>query len=59
MRNELPNPDHFADQPELEESLQTSPTVTKKEFVEPKISVPVDVLEATTFFQASDTGPSN
>ena len=31
----------------------------KKEFVEPTISVPVDVLEATTFFQASTSGVTN
>ena len=31
----------------------------KKEFVEPAISVPVDVLEATTFFQASTSGGTN
>jgi hypothetical protein len=31
----------------------------KKEFVEPAISVPVDVLEATTFFQATTSGKSN
>lgn len=28
----------------------------KKPFVEPKISQPVDVLEATTYFQAVDSG---
>jgi hypothetical protein len=28
----------------------------KKKFVTPEISVPVDVLEATTFFQAVDSG---
>jgi hypothetical protein len=28
----------------------------KKAFVEPAISVPVDVLEATTFFQAATSG---
>ncbi|MGB8509122.1 MAG: hypothetical protein WCD76_12115 [Pyrinomonadaceae bacterium] len=28
----------------------------KKEFVEPDISTPVDVLEATTFFQGTDSG---
>jgi hypothetical protein len=32
---------------------------SKKEFVEPAISVPVDVLEATTFFQASTSGTLN
>jgi hypothetical protein len=31
----------------------------KKPFVEPAISVPVDVLEATTFFQASSSGVTN
>ena len=31
----------------------------KKEFVEPAISVPVDVLEATTFFQSSTSGATN
>jgi hypothetical protein len=31
----------------------------KKEFVIPEISVPVDVLEATTFFQLTDTGATN
>lgn len=32
---------------------------TKKVFVEPAISVPVDVLEATTFFQAATSGATN
>jgi hypothetical protein len=31
----------------------------KKKFVTPEISVPVDVLEATTFFQVSTSGSSN
>lgn len=31
----------------------------KREFVEPEISQPVDVLEATTFFQALDSGGTN
>ena len=31
----------------------------KKLFVEPSISVPVDVLEATTFFQAATSGATN
>ena len=31
----------------------------KKAFVEPAISVPVDVLEATTFFQAGTSGATN
>ena len=28
----------------------------RKKFVTPEISVPVDVLEATTFFQLTDSG---
>lgn len=31
----------------------------KKKFVTPEISVPVDVLEATTFFQLTDSGATN
>lgn len=31
----------------------------KKAFVEPTISVPVDVLEVTTFFQAATSGVTN
>ncbi|HET8774910.1 MAG TPA: hypothetical protein VFP80_14005 [Thermoanaerobaculia bacterium] len=31
----------------------------KKPFVAPKISVPVDVLEATTFFQSVESGATN
>jgi hypothetical protein len=34
----------------------TDVTAVKKEFVVPEISVPVDVLEATTFFQLTDSG---
>ena len=31
----------------------------KKAFVEPTISVPFDVLEATTFFQSATSGATN
>ncbi|HEY3581423.1 MAG TPA: hypothetical protein VGK82_12795 [Pyrinomonadaceae bacterium] len=31
----------------------------KKVFVEPVISVPIDVLEATTFFAAATSGVTN
>jgi hypothetical protein len=30
-----------------------------KKFVVPEISMPVDVLEATTFFQLTDSGATN
>jgi hypothetical protein len=35
------------------------PRPAKKKFVVPEISVPVDVLEATTFFQLADSGATN
>ena len=38
---------------------QASMPSSKRKFVEPEISQPVDVLEATTFFQAIDSGASN
>jgi len=31
----------------------------KKTFIVPEISVPVDVLEATTFFQLTESGATN
>lgn len=31
----------------------------KRKFVEPEFSQPADVLEATSFFQAVDSGPTN
>lgn len=37
------------------ESTESSRS-SKKKFVTPEISVPVDVLEATTFFQLADSG---
>jgi len=37
------------------ESLSTA----KKQFIEPELSMPVDVLEATTFFQAVSSGATN
>ena len=37
---------------------ETSPPA-KKKFVTPEISVPVDVLEATTFFQRAVSGGTN
>ncbi len=40
------------------ESLELTQTL-KKTFVEPEISQPVDVLEATTFFQLTDSGATN
>jgi hypothetical protein len=38
---------------------QKQEPAAKKPFVVPTISVPVDVLEATTFFQAVESGSTN
>ncbi len=43
--------EQFAEEIERGELMHAQP-VEKKQFVEPVVSVPVDVLEATTFFQA-------
>ena len=42
-------------QPEGEEN----PVPAKKKFITPEIAVPVDVLEATTFFQTTTSGATN
>lgn len=42
---------------ENEDSARPSErTADKKMFVEPAITFPIDVLEATTFFQLTDSG---
>ena len=38
------------------EAATLNPPPARKTFVEPTISSPVDVLEATTFFQTVDSG---
>ena len=40
---------------DLHPDTQTQPRA-RRPFVEPKISSPVDVLEATTYFQVVDSG---
>ena len=47
---------------QVEESEKVSPSAvasSRKAFVEPEISFPFDVLEATTFFQFTDSGVAN
>jgi hypothetical protein len=48
------------DKIELQETAGLAdPQPVRKPFVEPSISVPVDVLEATTFFQSVESGVTN
>jgi len=44
----------FENPPDLKDAAKR-----RKKFVTPEITVPVDVLEATTFFQAVDSGVTN
>ena len=43
---------------QVNEVEEVSPAIdaAKKVFVEPEVSFPIDVLEATTFFQLTDSG---
>lgn len=45
--------------PESQSDPTDADKPAKKKFVTPEISVPVDVLEATTFFQLTDSGNTN
>ncbi|PYS79050.1 MAG: hypothetical protein DMF67_00705 [Acidobacteria bacterium] len=40
---------------EGQEAVPATPAA-RKPFVEPEVSFPIDVLEATTFFQGTDSG---
>ncbi len=56
-QNEKSNPEPFIPNSVQEGTLPAHEIVAgKKQFVEPEISTPVDVLEATTFFQGTDSG---
>ncbi len=47
-----PNPNDQPSQQQYELSEKAAPAAGKKPFVEPAVSVPADVLEATALFQA-------
>jgi len=47
---------NHAQQDDTRPQQAETPATQKKTFVEPTISSPVDVLEATTFFQVVDSG---
>jgi hypothetical protein len=50
-------PVQFSQVEDEEAARQAAPAGGKKKFVEPEVSSPTDVLEATTFFQVGDSGP--
>jgi len=49
-------PEQLSRVEEFRRSRASEANKSKKEFVEPEVSFPVDVLEATTFFQSTDSG---
>jgi hypothetical protein len=57
-QNEIRNGEQSAS-PAEKSTGSDSASTSKKLFVEPEISVPVDVLEATTFFQLASSGATN
>ncbi len=57
-QNEIRNGEQPAKQAEKQISGEPAGN-GKKLFVEPEISLPVDVLEATTFFQIVASGATN
>jgi hypothetical protein len=44
---------------EVENARPAEAAAGRKPFVEPEVSFPIDVLEATTFFQLTDSGVTN
>jgi hypothetical protein len=53
------NPVQLPEVKEADETTQAGATPCRRAFVEPEVSFPVDVLEATTFFQLTESGAIN
>ena len=53
------NPVQLSQVAVIENTQPADPATCKKAFVEPEVSFPIDVLEATTFFQLTDSGATN
>jgi hypothetical protein len=50
------NPEQFSRVNDEDAARPSERAPDKKQFVEPAVSFPIDVLEATTFFQQADSG---
>ena len=50
------NPVRLSQVDQIETPGAAEAATTRKPFVEPEVTFPVDVLEATTFFQLTDSG---
>jgi hypothetical protein len=55
----LANQNEFLNDNQVESNMTEAVSATKKPFIEPELSAAVDVLEATTFFQATSSGATN
>ena len=53
------NPVQLSEVDEVEKAQPAEAAMSRKAFVEPQVSFPIDVLEATTFFQLTDSGATN
>ena len=50
------SPVQFSQVEDQDPAPQSELAANRKKFVEPEVSFPIDVLEATTFFQLTDSG---
>ena len=59
-KTENQTPERFQEVEEVKSAAHAAPApAAKKAFVEPEVTFPIDVLEATTFFIPTDSGAVN
>ena len=58
-KNENVSPAQLSSVNENESVPSGGADTSKKSFVEPEVSFPIDVLESTTFFQFTESGATN
>lgn len=58
-KTEKLNPGQLPEVNKLDETARVVEATTRKAFVEPAVSFPIDVLESTTFFQFTESGATN
>ena len=58
-KTENPNPVQLPEVNEANEIAGAGAAASRRAFVEPEVSFPIDVLESTTFFQLAESGALN
>ena len=58
-KSENLNPVRVPELGETDEPAVAREAASRRAFVEPEVSFPVDVLESTTFFQFTESGATN